>query len=139
MGYNVLVYPSISFSVINVTPLTEILQSLNDAMQISGNNAISLVNVRRSAILEDSCRHIGRKKFNPCARISVRFANDDGYSEGAVSTAPGGPCREFLRLLMKCVNEDSGIFAALVHSRTLYPNSSGTYVISCFNFCFYKC
>ena len=137
MGYNVLVYPSISFSVINVTPLTEILQSLNDAMQISGNNAISLVNVRRSAILEDSCRHIGRKKFNPCARISVHFADDDGYSEGAVDA--GGPCREFLHLLMKCVNEDSGIFAALVHSRTLYPNSSGTYVILCFNLCFYKC
>ena len=61
------------------------------------------MNVCRGAILEDSCRLIGRKKFNPQARMFIRFADDNGYSEGAVDA--GGPRREYLHLLIKSVNE----------------------------------
>jgi hypothetical protein len=38
-------------------------------------------------------------EFNLRARLSVRFADDDGYNEGAVDA--GGPRREYLRLLVK--------------------------------------
>ena len=47
--------------------------------------------------------NICRKKFVPKAVISVKCADDDGSSEGAVDA--GGPRREFLRLLIKAANE----------------------------------
>ena len=52
--------------------------------------------------------NICRKKFVPKAVISVKCADDDGSSEGAVDA--GGPRREFLRLLIKAANEQSWIF-----------------------------
>ena len=109
---------------VNITPLSGILQGLKETVESSSAiSLISLINVRRSAVLEDACRHIQRKKFNPSARISVRFADDSGSSEGAVDA--GGPRREFLRLLLKSINEDSGIFVGPLHSRILQANSAG--------------
>lgn len=112
------------FRTSSVISLVQILQNIKNDMQ-SEDYGISLVNVRRSAILEDSCRLIGKKKFNPRARLSVRFADDDGYSEGAVDA--GGPRREYLRLLIKSVNEHFGIFVGPPQCRTLFPNYAGMY------------
>ena len=84
----------------------------------------SLINIRRRYVWEDACRHLVRKKFDPRAIISVKFADDDGTSEGAVDAC--GPRREFLRLLVKAANEDSGVFIGKLEQRVLFPNATGT-------------
>ena len=83
----------------------------------------SLINIRRSHVWEDACRHLSRRKFDPKAIISVKFADDDGTSEGAVDA--GGPRREFLRLLVKAVNEHSRVFHGNLDQRILFPNATG--------------
>ena len=72
----------------------------------------------------DSCRFLQRKKFNPLLEISVRFADDIGKSEGAIDA--GGPRREFLRLLIKECNLNSGIFSGPDDNRILFTNYGGT-------------
>lgn len=100
--------------------LSDILQELQDTTARRSENETSFINVRRSAIWDDTLRQLNRKKFNPAAKISVRFADDDGSSEGAVDA--GGPCREFLRLLIKAVNEHSNVFAGPERNRVLNAN-----------------
>lgn len=75
----------------------------------------SMVNVRRSAIWEDSSRHMERKRFG--AILSVRFAGEEGIDAG-------GPCREYFRLVMKALSE-SPIFEGPQTSRVLLVNSAG--------------
>ena len=104
----------------NRRPLSEILQELNAVMT---TNEITHINVRRSEMWRDTCRLIRKKRFCPSAQISVKFADDDGRSEGAVDI--GGPRREFLRLLVKAINSDSGIFVGPENCRSLFPNASG--------------
>jgi hypothetical protein len=83
----------------------------------------SLINVRRRHVWEDASRHLLRKKFDPKAIISVKFADDDGNSEGAIDA--GGPRREFLRLLIKDANEHAGLFYGKLDQRVLFPNAAG--------------
>ena len=96
-------------------------------IQLKNNGVLqgkrSLLNVRRKHVWEDACRHLSRKKFDPRAVVSVKFADDGGTSEGAVDA--GGPRREFLRLLMRAVNEHSGIFYGKIDQRVLFPNATG--------------
>jgi hypothetical protein len=56
------------------------------------------INVTRSSIWEGTLRAFRRKSFNPLHQILIRFADDDGVSEGAVDQ--GGPLREYFRLLL---------------------------------------
>ena len=63
------------------------------------------------------------KKFSPANNISVKFADNVGTSEGAIDV--GGPKREFLRLAVRSVNLDSGVFIGPEGCRMLYPNSLG--------------
>ena len=85
------------------------------------------INVRRGHIWEDACRYLSRKKFDPKAVISVKFADDDGSSEGAIDA--GGPLREFLRLLIKAANEQLGIFQGNLNQRILFANASGWLIL----------
>lgn len=62
----------------------------------------SFINVRRSQVWVDSCRHLKKTKFNPRAAVSIKFADSHGGSEGAVDA--GGPRREYFRLLVRAVN-----------------------------------
>ena len=64
-------------------------------VQISKN----LINVRRNHVFEDGITKIARAKFEPSHPLSVRFADELGFSEGAVDL--GGPTREFLRLAVR--------------------------------------
>ena len=64
-----------------------------------------------------------RKRFSPYNRISIKFADNEGNSKGAVDV--GGPKREFLRLVVKAANEDSGIFIGPARCRSLFPNFVG--------------
>ena len=83
----------------------------------------SLINIRRKHVWEDASRHLLRKKFDPKAVISVKFADDDGNSEGAIDA--GRPRREFLRLLIKAANEHAGLFYCKLDQRVLFLNATG--------------
>ena len=74
-----------------------------------------------------------RKRFSTLHRVSVKFADNEGKSEGAIDV--GGPKREFFRLLVKAANEDSGIFIGPEGCRSLYPNSFGMYFFVAWNEC----
>ena len=65
-----------------------------------------------------------RKRFSPRNRISVKFADSEGKSEGAVDV--GGPKREFFRMLVRAAREESGIFIEPDGCKSLFPNSNGT-------------
>ena len=110
--------------------MSEILQELQ--IKINTDEAC-YINVRRSAIWSDTCRQLMRKRFSTLHRVSVKFADNEGKSEGAIDV--GGPKREFFRLLVKAVNEDSGIFIGPEGCRSLYPNSIGMYFIIAWNEC----
>ena len=107
--------------------MPEILQQVQDKIN---EDQISFINVRRSAIWVDTCRQLIRKRFSPNNRISVKFADNDGKDEGAVDV--GGPKREFLRLVVKAANEDSGIFSGPVGCRSLFPNVTGNLCLLCY-------
>ena len=87
-------------------------------------DARSYINVRRSQLWVDSCRHLSKSKFNPKAVVSVKFADYCGSSEGAVDM--GGPRRQYFRLLIRAVNLESGIFSGPEDKRILFPNATGT-------------
>ena len=56
----------------------------------------NLINVRRKHVFSDGIKKLGRSKFQASLPLSVKFADELGFSEGAVDL--GGPTREFLRL-----------------------------------------
>ena len=101
--------------------LTAILKELRD--KVVKDDTKSYVNVRRNHLWEDTVRYVNRKRFDPKAAISVKFADDDGTSEGAVDL--GGPRREFLRLLLREANSYSGIFHGPEDRRVLMANFQG--------------
>ena len=71
--------------------LQEILQQL--ALKIN-EDKISKFNIRRSHLWEGALRGLRRKSFSPDNKVSVKFTDDSGTSEGAIDL--GGPKREFL-------------------------------------------
>lgn len=66
-----------------------------------------------------------RKRFLLGSIIFVKFVDSEGNSEGAVDI--GGFKREFLRMVVKVVNLDSGIFVGSEICRLLFRNFVGTY------------
>jgi len=102
--------------------LSEVLEELRNQLDV---NDTMFVNVRKGAIWDDACRQMTRKRFSPRSTISVKFADSEGNSEGAVDI--GGPKREFLRMAVKAANLDSGIFVGPETCRSLFRNSVGTY------------
>ena len=66
---------------------------------------ISKFNVSRNHLWESARRGCSKKSFSPKNKISVKFTDDIGVSEGAVDL--GGPTREFLSLLIKHINRSS--------------------------------
>ncbi|KXJ19536.1 G2/M phase-specific E3 ubiquitin-protein ligase [Exaiptasia diaphana] len=103
-----------------LTPITDILDKLQ--APLTESNSVSSINIRRQFVLEDTIRFLKRKRFDQKTTISVRFADDHGVGEGAIDA--GGPRREFLRLLVKAVNEQSGVFCGPIDGRTLQANAS---------------
>ena len=101
--------------------LEEILQELRTVRV--NTEGTTIANFRRDHIWEDSCQCLQRKCFSPSAIISVCFTDDFENSEGAIDI--GGLPREFLCLLVKVVNEHSGIFGGPADRRVLMPNSNG--------------
>lgn len=76
--------------------LNEILSHL--AMEIDPTN-ISKFNISRSFIWEGAKRGLARKSFSAKNKMSVKFTDDVGNSEGAVDM--GGPMKEFFTLAIQ--------------------------------------
>nr|XP_055049938.1 uncharacterized protein LOC129436070 isoform X2 [Misgurnus anguillicaudatus] len=71
-------------------------------------------------ILRSAVQAFSRRLFNPGARLDVIFVDDTKTAEGAVDS--GGPTREFLRLLLKAVQQSS-IFEGPENSKRLRLDS----------------
>ncbi len=76
------------------TTLKEVLANLGE--QISSEK-ISIFNLSRNHAWEGTKRALNRKSFSPENRLSVKFTDDIGQSEGAVDM--GGPAREFFTII----------------------------------------
>lgn len=70
-------------------------------------NLCNKFNIFREEIFSCCVRAINRKTFNPCNKISVKFSDAVGTSEGAVDEA--GPTREMFRLVLNYI-KDSEMF-----------------------------
>lgn len=75
--------------------LQEILEQL--ALKIN-EDKISKFNISRSHLWEGALRGLRRKSFSPDNKVSVKFTDDSGTSEGAIDL--GGPKREFFTLVL---------------------------------------
>ena len=84
--------------------INEILDDL--ATQID-NSSISKLNISRTYLWEGTKRALSRKSFSPKNKVSVKFMDDIGNSEGAVDL--GGPMREFFTLVIQWI-VDSPMF-----------------------------
>ncbi len=84
----------------------------------------NLINVRRQHCWKDALNKLSKPCFIPERKLSVKFADDMGTSEGAVDQ--GGPTREFLRLAVTAMYDTSGMFGGINKNIGLVPNSQGT-------------
>lgn len=83
----------------------------------------NLINIRRQHCWKDALNKLSKPNFIPERKLSVRFADDVGTSEGVVDE--GGPTREFLRLAIKSMYDTSGMFGGIDGNIGLIPNSEG--------------
>jgi hypothetical protein len=60
-------------------------------------DCISKFNISRNFIWEGTKRALSRKSFSPNNKVSVKFTDDAGKSEGAVDM--GGPMKEYFTLV----------------------------------------
>ena len=82
-----------------ILDIKEILQEL--ARVNIDSEHISKFNICRSNIWDGVLRGMERKSFSPSKKVSVKFTDDIGLSEGAVDL--GGPMREFFTLALEKV------------------------------------
>ena len=85
--------------VVNVIPVLSLQEILSDLAKAVNVNKISKFNICRKDIWDGTKRGLSRKSFSPGNKISVRFSDDSGTSEGAVDL--GGPTREFFTLVVE--------------------------------------
>ena len=82
----------------SIAPHLSLQEILSDLARGVSENKISKFNICRNDIWEGTKRGLTRRRFSPGNKISVRFSDDFGRSEGAVDL--GGPTREFLTLVI---------------------------------------
>ena len=99
-------------------PLPDILEKLSGIINL---DSISKFNVSHSHLWEGAVRGLNRKSFSPCNKISVKFCDDVGTSEGAVDA--GGPKREFFTLVLNW-SMNSQLFSGSNHCKYLSCNAS---------------
>ena len=99
-------------------PLPDILKKLST---IINSDSISKFNISRSHLWEGTVRGLNRKSFSPHNKVSVKFCDDVGTTEGAVDA--GGPKREFFTLVLHWLM-NSQLFAGSDHSKYLTCNST---------------
>jgi hypothetical protein len=107
------------------------LQDIKDILKVHCQKVLvssddlrrNYVNVRRGHVLDDGVNKINRLSFQPNLPISVKFADDDGNSEGAVDT--GGPTREFFRLAVNKMFLKTSVFQGPDGNKVLVHNIQG--------------
>lgn len=87
------------------TPSKPVSQVLDELAVNIKNDGITKLNVARNFIWEGTKRALTHKSFIPSHRISVKFTDDSGQSEGAVDW--GGPMREFFTLVMQHIHDSN--------------------------------
>ncbi len=99
----------------NISDILEQLASAN-----IDNENISKFNICRSNICDGVFRGMARKSFSPNKKLSVKFTDDLGLSEGAVDMGGrgGGAMREFFTLSLDTILS-SKLFCGQEHSRLL--------------------
>ena len=100
-----------------VLDITNILQELSANIDSS---SISKFNICRSDICNGIVRGMTRKSFSPDKKVSVKFTDNVGLSEGAVDL--GGPMREFFTLAIEKVTSGK-LFCGKELERFLSPDA----------------
>ena len=103
---------------IYATLLQEILSNLAEKMCC---DKISIFNISRNRMWEGTRRAMNRKSFSPQNKLSVKFMDDIGQSEGAVDM--GGPAREFFTLITEWL-VNSQLFFGEITSKLLSLNAT---------------
>ena len=98
--------------------LQEILEQL--ALKIN-DDKISKFKISRSHLWEGALRGLRRKTFSPDKRVSFKFTDDSGVSEGAFDL--GGPKREFFTLVHEWI-VNSQLFCGPEESKFLSCNAN---------------
>ena len=97
-------------------PACEILKELAGKINV---DSLAKFNIARNFIWEGTKRAVSRKAFSPANKISVKFTDDAGTSEGAIDW--GGPMREFFTLVLQYIH-DSQLLCGPENSRFLSYN-----------------
>ena len=104
--------------------IKEILRDHCNKVMISTEDDMrNYVNVRRGNVVFDGINKINRLSIEPNLPISVKFADDDGNSEGAVDI--GGPTREFFRLAINEMVSKVSVFQGSDENKILVHNVQG--------------
>ena len=88
-------------SITNVVSESSIEDILSSLAKKIDDSKISKFNICRSDVWDGAKRGLTRKSFCPSNKISVRFSDDYGRSEGAIDR--GGPTREFFTLVLSWI------------------------------------
>ena len=97
-------------------PACEILNELAGKINV---DSLAKFNIARNFIWKETKRAVSRKAFSPADKISVKFTEDAGTSEGAIDW--GGPMREFFTLVLQYIH-DSQLLCGPENSRFLSYN-----------------
>lgn len=76
----------------------DIEEIVRDLAKEINETCISKFNISRTFLWEGTRQALSRKSFPPANKVSVKFTDDNGISEGAVDL--GGPMREFFTLIL---------------------------------------
>ena len=98
--------------------LREILADLNTKINYT---IISKFNISRSRLWEGAVRGLSRKQYSPENKVSVKFTDDIGNTEGAVDS--GGTMREFFTLTVEWI-VSSQLFSGNEREKYLSCNSN---------------
>lgn len=81
----------------NIEETATLKEVLADLSKQISSEKISIFNLSQNHIWDGTKRALNRKSFSPENKLSVKFTDDIGQSEGAIDM--GGPAREFFTLI----------------------------------------
>ena len=104
---------------ISCSPMKPVHEVLNELAAQINADCLTKFNIARNFMWEGAKRAVSRKAFSPVNKVSVKFTDDSGISEGAIDW--GGPMREFFTLILQYIH-DSQLMCGPERSRFLSYN-----------------